>query len=346
MNYLSSFCGNRDNHFNLIRMIAASSVLVSHSFPISSGRGTDEPLETFLGISLGGVAVYVFFGLSGFLIAQSYDRKKSLRAWFAARVLRLFPALIVVVLLTVFVLGVSVTTLSVADYFSSWRTISYIPRNITLYFLQYDLPGVFEHTVYPAAINGSLWTLRYEVTCYLGVLFLGLIGAFQATLRFVFFLTAFIALFLTVHLLDDAGRFPQFLHSLTELGLPFAIGVGFYFFRGKIVLHWSIVVFSIAVLVLVRDSVLFSSLFALWLVYTIFYLGYAPGKTLKKYNRLGDYSYGMYVYAFPVQQLIMYFLDDVTPYENMIIAFPITLLFAVLSWTLVEKPSLDARKFF
>ncbi len=130
--WLGDVCGGRDNNFNLVRIAAAAAVLVSHAFPIALGTGATEPLQPLIGRSLGWVAVSVFFAISGFLIARSFDRKMRLIDWIVARIMRLFPALLVVLLLTGLVLGPLVTVLPEGSYFSDPRVATYVLRNLTL----------------------------------------------------------------------------------------------------------------------------------------------------------------------------------------------------------------------
>lgn len=107
---LGGLLAGRQNNLNALRMIAASAVLVSHAYPIALGAGTPEPLEQLTGLTLGGHAVAVFFILSGLLIARSYDQGNGLLRFVLSRAARLYPALIVVVVLTVLA-GAFFTTL-------------------------------------------------------------------------------------------------------------------------------------------------------------------------------------------------------------------------------------------
>ena len=129
---IDQLASGRDNNLNLIRMVAAAAVLVSHAWPIALGAGTPEPLSQLTGHSLGSLAVYVFFAVSGFLIMASFDRTRDPVAFLAARTLRLFPALFVSLLLVAFVLGPVVTTLPVAEYLAHPQTLAFVPRNMAL----------------------------------------------------------------------------------------------------------------------------------------------------------------------------------------------------------------------
>ena len=125
-----------------------------------------------------------------------------------------------------------------------------------------------------------------------------------------------------------------------RLALPFAIGTAFYVWRDRLVLRPGVLAVLVALAVLGRDGPLADPLFALALAYGVFLLGYLPGRGLRRYNRLGDYSYGTYVYAFPVQQLVQHVWGPFGPGVVVALALPATLLLAVVSWRWVERPAL------
>ena len=157
-------------------MIAATAVLVSHAWPLSLGPQAAAPLEHVLGtISLGSTAVAIFFGLSGYFITASFQNSRGDRMVFIqARLLRLFPALAVVAVVTVVVAGVALTTAPAWQYWPS--AVKYVLRTLSLALPMQPLPGVFEDNPFGPAVNGSLWTLFYEFLCYMGVLALGIVG--------------------------------------------------------------------------------------------------------------------------------------------------------------------------
>lgn len=324
----------RENNFNLLRMIAATGVLVSHAYPISLGDGAMEPLKSVLdGISLGGVSVYVFFAISGYFIAQSFERSSSLARFVMARVLRIFPGLAVVLLVTI---GVAATFFTTAPASVFWPdAANYFARNVTLFFLQPDLPGVFSGNPYGPAINGSLWTLSYEVLCYAAVTMAGLAGL----LRRRHVALAILGLCALAVTLSPLLPLHPRLGLLLDLGLPFAAGVAAYVWRDRIVLDWRILAALAVVAALAQDSPLFRAVFVIALAYGSFWFGCLQWPPLAAYRRFGDYSYGVYIYAFPVQQTVA--AQGITdPLLNMVLAFPVTLACAVLSWRLVESPAL------
>lgn len=346
MRYVIDFSDGRDNNINLLRFLAAGAVLVSHAWPISSGPDATQPLQQSIGLTLGTVAVLFFFALSGFLIARSYDRGSSVARWTAARVLRLFPGLLVVLAITALVLGPLTTQLPVGEYLSDRRTLTYLPRNMSLWALQYDLPGVFVANPYGTAINGSLWTLVYEALCWIGVLVLGFTGLLRkGRLTAV----AMVSIGVALVVIDQTNVLGLGVERLLRLGLlaqPFMIGVAIYIWRDRIPMTWGLAVGLAAAAALARDTVVFNYVFVVALSYWGFALAYLPTGAIRKFNLLGDYSYGIYIYAFPAQQLVVHFFGDQTPARNIALAAPLTLFFAVLSWHLVERRSLEARHRF
>lgn len=341
--------GKRDNNFNLLRMLAATAVLVSHSYPLSLGAGATEPLSPSLSMSLGTLAVISFFVISGFFISQSFENSSSLIAFVTARILRIYPALIVVLLLTAFVIGPSFTDLSVGRYFLNVETMLYVPRNISLKWLQYDLPGVFNDNPYPAAINGSLWTLFYEVTCYALVAAIGLLGLNSRTWKF----GVFVALYVTAYFAADMAAPLQvyvadhaLLQYLRELSFPFVFGMLIYRFRNFLLPHFSLrtCIGAGAIAIAASRTPFFRECFILSWGIILFYVGYTPVRPLRNYNSLGDYSYGMYIYAFPCEQVVVSLFHGISAVALTAVSFPITLGLAVFSWHFVEQPAMEQRK--
>ena len=169
---LSDRLGDRDNNFDLLRLLAAWGVLVSHSYAVT---GRAEPLHQF-NTSLGNVGVLIFFAVSGLLIRRSWELDPSPRDFWIKRALRLLPGLAVVALVTAFVLGPVVTRASWSTYFSSLETWIYPVRIVAMMPFGAGLPGVFQESIYGHSVNGPLWSLPIEVLAYLGLFLLGLTG--------------------------------------------------------------------------------------------------------------------------------------------------------------------------
>lgn len=327
----------RDNNFNLLRILAAVGVLVSHAYPISLGFGAVEPLTpTFGDVTLGMVSVMVFFSISGFFITRSFAGRSSLPRFLQARCLRLFPALIVVVTVTVLVAGLWLTTAPPAVFWAA--APDYFLRNVTLFSLRYDLPGVFVDNPYGQPINGSLWTLSYEVLCYLGVVLAGLAGLLERPRLFAAALVVLAAAYGVNIVYHQNPR----IDNLLMLGLPFAIGMAFWVWRRMIPLSVPLAVILLGLAYLARQTAITEPVLAIALSYTVFVIGYAKIPVLAAYNRVGDYSYGTYLYAFPIEQIVASF-GIVSPLFTMALALPVTLICAMLSFHLVEAPAMRLK---
>ena len=340
MIFLGDVSKGRDNNLNLIRMVAASAVLVSHAFPIDRGTGADEPLRRLVGHSLGTLSVYVFFLISGFLITASFRHTSGTGRFVAARALRLFPGLAVSLLAVAFLLGPVVTGLPVTTYLGDGRTWRFLAANVTMAFPQYTLPGVFVDNPYPT-VEGSIWTLIHEVACYGLVLIAGLCGLLRG--RRIWILIGLYALGWALSLALPQ-LLPPRLQTLQTLSLPFFAGMCGWMFRDRIALSFLGVALTFAIWIVARDTPVAFLALVVFLGYAVAWLAYVPRGIVRAYNRQGDYSYGVYIYAFPLQGLVVWAFGSVGPALNVILAFPPTLLAAIVSWHLVEKPALGWLK--
>lgn len=344
MRVLSDYIANRDNNFNLIRFVAASFVLFSHSFPLSSGRSATDPLTPLIGISLGDIAVDVFFILSGFLIIRSLLTRNNLIAFAWNRALRIYPALFVAIIFCVFIVGLSFTKLDKILYLSSPITYEFLIKNITLIFGGYAyLPNVFDTTPWDKAVNGSLWTLVWEVRMY-GVLFiLGILYTLFNWFNEKRFLFCILIIALTSWLLFVTNHYLGFInHEGASRGLRlmamFFVGSSFYALNDKIFISLKVTaVMTAALIVAMFKEDVFFTLYYLFIGYIIFSLSYIPAGVIRKFNKLGDYSYGIYIYAFPVQQSIAELVPGISILEMVVFSFFITFILAFASWHLIEK---------
>ena len=339
---LGNLCKGRDNNLNLIRAVAATGVLVSHAWPIALGPGAAEPLHALTGFSLGGLCVMLFFAASGFLITGSWERRPDPVRFVLARALRLLPGLALSLVLVALVLGPLVSGRSLPDYAADPEVRSFLVRNLMLLSPQYTLPGVFEANPYPK-VEGSIWTLVHEALCYAGVLLAGLVGLL-APRRLPFALGAFALLWLALAAWGGLPPRPAALHALS---LSFAMGAALWCFRDRVPLSgWAAAgLFGLALAASQVDPEgPGGTLSRLWwsaaLSYGVLWAAYVPAGAIRGFNGAGDYSYGIYIYAFPVQGLMVWWLGPQTPLSNVALSLPLTLALAVLSWHAVERPAL------
>ena len=344
---LGDYVGSRDNNFNLIRFLAASSVLLSHSYPLSNGDPTTEPLRTWLGLSAGEIAVDVFFLTSGFLVAGSLLTRHSVSGFAIARALRIYPAMVVSVLLTVLVVGLWFSSSTPSSFVASPETWRYIAKNVTLVTgVAYKLPGAFELTPLRLAVNGSLWTLPYELAMY-GMLAATWLAMATLRLRPEKRFGGGVVLICLVAVSIEILRLPthRFVPGGWHLGAMFFAGSSLYAFRKHVPLDMRVFfVFLILLGLSSADKTAFALVYLVTLPYLVLYLAYVPGGLLRRFNRLGDYSYGMYIYAFPVQQMLAASLQGIRPLQMLIASFVITLALAIASWHLFEKRALALKK--
>lgn len=337
----------RDNNFNLLRMLAALAVLLSHSYPLARGPQAVEPFVASLGMSLGTLAVGIFFTISGYLVTASLVSRPSLADFALARARRIYPGLWVAILLTVFVVGAGFTTLALAEYLTHPRTWFYVLKNGTLLFGFVDrLPGVFAGLPYAGVVNGSLWTLPIEVRLYVALM------ALQAALLWwrrrrpgaplgPVLLVVAAASVAAVAWQGAAAS------SALRFSAMFFVGAALQLYRQKVPFHHLGLALALALLAACSvDARFFAPAFVSAGAYLVMCLAYLPGGWLRRYNRLGDYSYGLYIYAFPVQQLVVGASPGIGVAALFVVSAAGTLLLAVLSWHLVESPVLRGASVF
>ncbi|UOK43781.1 MULTISPECIES: acyltransferase family protein [Flavobacterium] len=214
------------NDFDFLRLIFALFVVIAHSYPLSGNLVAKQWIYQFTGgqIELSNIGLNGFFIISGYLIFQSLERSKSIISYFWKRILRLFPALLVVLLLTI--LLAPMVYESTTPYMQNREVFSYLPRNLFLYDLEYNIKGVFDHNPYPSAIIGSLWASCYEFSMYLLLGFLFFIK--NNRVRFVLLFLAFLLMFFDYNfLMEQYGaiyRFGMQVSSFFNLGTFFVAG--------------------------------------------------------------------------------------------------------------------------
>lgn len=333
---------NRTNNLDGLRLTGALLVLVGHGFALV-GRGPETP--QWGGFSMETLGVVIFFSISGYLIAASWASKRDLVAYFTARSLRIFPALAVVVTITALVLGPLASTLGVRDYFSDPLTTDYF-RNILLYHND-ALPGFGADLPFPNAVNGSLWTLSMEFTCYLLV---PLLCLRSRRFRLVALLVAVgVLVWMANQPPDTLDRFWGYRpERFARLALFFMGGALVRLAVekwGRQVLRPDVAVGLVVLHVLLQqlrpDNIYYFAWFTL--PYVVLVIGMASTPYFRRAARFGDLSYGMYLWAFPVQQLVVLWIGPQRMLVNLTIVAVVTAALAFVSWHAVEKPSLALK---
>ena len=340
MTRLGACLATRDNNLNLLRALSAGAVIVSHASLVLTGDEMLEPLRESTGLSLGKFAVIVFFGISGLLIAQSFDRRRTILGFCLARIFRLWPALGASLLVSAFIIGPVATTFSAGGYFSMPGVWTFVPENLTLAIRQQGLPGVFSDNPLAGVVNGSLWSLFYEVSCYGLVLVIGVLGLLKRPRAFIALATVLLVGHVLTVTWAPQGGVAFRLQILGFFGFPFALGMAAYVWRDQLPLNLPLVMAAWLLPAAFWASAYLPSCLMVALVYTSFWLAFIPTGFVRQYNRVGDYSYGLYVYAFPVQQALVHWLPGLDLRAHLFLAFLIVTPLAVASWHLLEKPAL------
>ncbi len=330
---LSDVSDSRDNNFDVLRLFAATIVLVSHSFFLA---GVDDPVGAWTGITLGSLGVALFFGMSGFLIMKSWTFDPRVRTFAEKRILRIMPALWVVIAVTTFVMGPLLTELSLGAYLTDPGTWRYFILGSLLVTFGGVLPGVFEDNPYPDAVNGSLWTLPIEASAYAMVALLGVLGAYRRREVLPVLLVA--SLVVSVLVQDHPVLMNLRLYSF------FLAGMTMYAWRDRIVLSWSVSAVALLAWVLAFNSPVLVVISATALPYVAMVFAYRTPAALRRLAAFGDVSYGLYIYAFPIQQIAALALGaKVTPLGIFLISLPAAWLLGLASWRIVEKPALRRK---
>jgi peptidoglycan/LPS O-acetylase OafA/YrhL len=354
---LSEGLSGRHNALGLIRLILAAAVIVSHGFPLS-GRGED-PVQRWSENqqNLGGFAVIGFFAISGYLITKSGTRNDILQ-YMWARVLRIFPAFLAVLVLSAFVIGPAFWLAeghTMQQYFTAYPTgpLQYIAVNWKLTIHQWGINDIFSQTPYGHAVgggsvfNGSLWTLTYEWTCYL---IIGAFVLFGVLKRFRILLPLLTLVLLGMQMARFSGAgFNSIVpylgdQFLVNLGLIFMIGGTFALYADKIVLDWRLFLFSSAISVFTAFKGGFQVVGFPAFAYVMFWLAAKLPDALKRIGAKNDYSYGLYVWGFLVQQMVAqlgWYKLGYIPYT--VICLIIATAFAWASWHGVEKHALAIK---
>jgi peptidoglycan/LPS O-acetylase OafA/YrhL len=335
----------RGNNFRLIRHCAAAAVIFSHAFQLTAGPGgiADEPLYRLVGKTCAEIAVDVFFVTSGYLVSQSLFTRGSLAAYALARALRIYPALIAVVALTAFALGPAVTTLPLRDYFSLRPVYSYVVFDaaaLSPFHLRAALPGVFESNPWPDVVNGSLWTLPWEVWMYLSLGAIFALKLFRGP-----WLAAFWAAALLLHLLCACGwlSLSPFAAIASRFVVYFYSGVAFSRYRDHLSITFErqavVTILFVAATAMLRND----ALLPVFLTSTIMFLALNERLVVARLSEGADLSYGIYLYAYPIQQILVSMLGPHDPYLDAAIALTLTVPLAAMSWAMIEKPALDLK---
>ena len=328
----------RENNFDTIRLVAALSVILSHAIFIAQGVEINDPLNLLTGnqCMLGLAGVFVFFAVSGFLITQSFEQTQSPLRYLIKRVLRIFPAYLVVLVLTAFVLGPIITHLPLSDYFNQADPYRYVFYNSFFDGRVHDLPGVvFADNQTGREVNGSLWSLGCEFDMYLMVMVLGMLRLLKLPVCL-----ALLALGMACIHFPALGVLGGWGWTLSF----FASGMVVYRLRETRLFNRYVALAALAGLAISIPLRQFILLFPLFGCYLALYVALHPRLPVIRATRFGDLSYGLYIFGWPAEALVMWLLHGQASWWVLfLLAAPLAGGLAFLSWHLIEKRALRLK---
>lgn len=330
----------RADNFLPLRHLAALLVIYGHSYALSRHAPGDADVlaKAMPGFYAGNFAVYLFFGISGFLVTLSLLRYhgphwQGVVRYVRNRVLRVYPAYLACLLVCVFVIGAAFTTLPAGEYFSAPGTREYLVQNLQPVTLAWELPGVFDANAYPKVVNGTLWSLSLEVRWYV---YLGLLAALTVVRRRWLFTAIALGVVLFGAWEWWSGK-PD-VNEYRALSQTYLVAALCAHWRERIpVSHWLMAGFT-AIAVFAHGSRWFGPTVVAAAIYFVLWAAYAVPAL--RWPGTRDYSYGLFLYGFPVQQALVAAFPQIAPLALLPTATALALVLAAASWHWVEHPAL------
>ncbi len=332
------------NNFDFLRFVFALFVVITHSYALSGTPESAEWIWQITGgqLSFSQIGLCGFFVISGYFIFTSLQRASSLKIYFKNRILRIFPGLLGVLCVTL--LLIPFLHLQGFKIFTQWDYYTYVPRNMSLYGFQSIVKGVFDTNNYHA-INGSLWTIRYEFSLYFILAFLFYFKK-HPWINHVLLAFSFIVMYVVYNFFFEQVAAMQLFYlqgyHFFNLGTFFVVGsllASLQFEKKNSIVLLCI---SLTVLILSIYFEVYNSVKHIVFPVVILSLGFIPLRYLSIFGKYGDSSYGIYIYSFPVQQVLVYFFKPKV-YSLMMWSLLISIILGFLSWYFIEKKALNLK---
>lgn len=326
------------DNFLPLRHLAAGLVVYGHCYALARPEPDRADLVARLlpGFYAGSLAVYLFFAISGYLVTLSLLRNPGVLRYAWRRALRIFPGYYACLLFCVFVLGLAVTTLDVPGYLAHPETWGYLRQNLLPISLAWHLPGVFADNPQPSVVNGTLWSLGLELRWYF---YLGLLAALGVVRRRSVF-TAVAAALLAYGAWEWWSGKPD-VNDYRALSQTFLLGALCAQWRERIRVSHLSFAGLVALVALSSGTRYFTPLVVLAAVHFVYWAAYALPPM--RWPRHVDYSYGIFLYGFPLQQWLLSMAPDLSPLALLAPSLALACALAALSWHLVERPALRWR---
>jgi peptidoglycan/LPS O-acetylase OafA/YrhL len=326
---------DRTNNFNLLRFLFASLVIVSHASELKYGyanRDQELLIYMFGTITFGNLAVDGFFILSGFLILKSWNDRPEVHHFIRSRILRIYPGFLACSLVCSFIVA---PVFSSSVYFQEFQWVRFLMGMLRL--APPVIPAVFDGSFYPL-INAPMWSISYEFACYL--LLLGiclLVPKGQKTIWPMLALVCVLA-----YVWNSKFKLPFGFTAIRCL-MAFSFGVMFYLYRNEILWTKSRAILGLAISILFLFSKTFSEpALCVFGGYSILYFAQSS-RVMFKFNRWPDISYGIYLYAWPINKVLLWYQPDMNLFVLTVTVFLISIAAGIISWYAIEKPFLKFK---
>lgn len=333
-----------DNFFTPLRILMALLVVTEHAMIVGL-RDISAGAYVFFGYGLSYLAVNLFFITSGFLVTKSMTYRGDLPEYGSARILRIYPALIIHVAFVLLLIGPLATTLPFWDYLTHpdvWKQ-----PLLVLSFINSDmvLPGAFltNHEQLAAA---PLWTLRYELLAYLMTALIFALGLMR---RKWMILAQFILPSLAWLVAKESGLYehlPATGQNALRFAIAYGLGATIFAYRDRLNFHVFGLVCMTLLAVLCNQINAMEIAVNLMLAYGLMLVAFVKAPRLERLQKLSDVSYGIYIYHWGLLQLAFYWWPQLSPIALFIFIAPLSYAIAYASWHIVEKPALKAKKRF
>ena len=333
-----------NNNYDFLRLFAALCITFTHSFNLLKQDDEEYLMKlTNQKIDFSFIGLCIFFTISGYLIAKSVVASPTLKNYFWKRFLRIQPLLIVVCIFSVFILGPIFTSLNVIDYFKNFNAYTYFRNVIPFFGVQFGLPEVFSNNVREEGVNGSMWTLVVEERLYLIV---GLLFFLKGNKKkwFVYFVGLLNIVYL-IHRIFFNSHLIEYLNGIhVYYALIFLNATCLYLLKINFLKNLLLLLFTTPlILFLAQFSALNQPIQVIIIPLLIIGIANikAPTNNIGKY---GDFTYGIYLFSFPVQQMLIA-LKVVKSNPSLLFIFTLIIVIpmAILSWHLIEKKMLLKR---
>lgn len=318
------------NNFDFLRFFAAASIITSHCYALSLGYSNVFLFDWHLLLGQFGLATLLV--ISGYLITQSWEKKPRVRQFFWKRILRIVPGLLISVLLIMLIIGPLNTTLPITEYFSRFTAFS--TWTAVPFYNNGGVIGIFENN--PVTyVNAPLWTIPLEFGLYSFIALLGVIGILKK--RYI------MLPFILVTALAWFSYYDSPVLNKIRFAIYFFIGSFLYLNKDKIKYRWWLAILLMLPLLLTIGTKYMFIFAFIAIPYTVIMIAHANIPHLCKFGKWGDPSYGMYIYAYPIQQTILNFWPEIPIEQFIVLSLGCAVPVAYLSWHLIEKRALSLK---